>query len=147
MCYNTYMKECNTCGLTKPIEDFQKRASSKDGHTGMCKPCKRQYDNTHYAKNEYRRGYIADNRKKAFQDAKTYINEYLQSHPCVDCGENDIIVLEFDHIVDNKRDAISNLRRSSLKAVKEELKKCEVRCANCHRRKTAKQFGWSKTPL
>jgi hypothetical protein len=28
--------------------------------------------------------------------------------------------------------------------VSAEIDKCEVRCANCHRRKTVKQFKWFK---
>jgi hypothetical protein len=27
----------------------------------------------------------------------------------------------------------------------EELQKCDVRCANCHRRKTARDFKWFKS--
>ena len=69
--------------------------------------------------------------------------EYLSSHPCADCGETDIIVLEFDHLRDKEAD-VSVLAREgySLEKVKREIDKCEVVCANCHRRRTAKQFGW-----
>ena len=30
----------------------------------------------------------------------------------------------------------------SLNAIRLEMQKCDIRCANCHRRRTAKQFGW-----
>lgn len=70
--------------------------------------------------------------------------DYFKTHPCVDCGENDYIVLEFDHVRSNKVASISSLIGSgySVDTVKREIAKCEVRCANCNRRKTAKQFDW-----
>lgn len=64
------------------------------------------------------------------------------THPCVDCGEKNPIVLEFDHKKD-KVDCVGEIarRNGSLKAVKDEIAKCEVRCANCHRIKTAQSNG------
>ena len=32
-------------------------------------------------------------------------------------------------------------------SIEEEIAKCEVRCANCHRQRTALQFGWPKLEL
>jgi len=65
-----------------------------------------------------------------------------KNHPCADCGESDIVVLEFDHQRDKVAD-VSLLARDgySLDKIKREIDKCEVVCANCHRRRTAKQFG------
>lgn len=69
---------------------------------------------------------------------KAFIFEYLLTHPCVDCGESDPVVLEFDHVRGEKRNSISEMvaRSCGLSTIKQEIEKCEVRCANCHRRKT-----------
>jgi hypothetical protein len=70
---------------------------------------------------------------------------YFSTHPCVDCGEADPIVLEFDHIEkETKLAAVSELvwLQRPWRIILEEIKKCEVRCANCHRRKTAKERGY-----
>jgi len=69
----------------------------------------------------------------------TYVNKYLSENNCVDCGESDPIVLEFDHVRGEKSFNISDMVRKtghSLVKIKEEIEKCDVRCANCHRRAT-----------
>ncbi len=76
--------------------------------------------------------------KRRMERNREFVNNYLKNHPCVDCGENNIIVLEFDHIRGQKINAIANMKGSyySISTIKREIEKCEVRCANCHRIKT-----------
>ncbi len=71
---------------------------------------------------------------------RLFLDAYLAEHPCVDCGEADIVVLEFDHVRGTKKRALSVLVKhaSSLDVLRAEIAKCDVRCANCHRRQTAR---------
>lgn len=80
------------------------------------------------------------------EQLRTLIINYFSNHMCVDCGESDPVVLDFDHIRGEKTANISNLVNNRVKWEKilEEIDKCEVRCSNCHRRKTAKQLGYWK---
>ncbi len=75
------------------------------------------------------------------------MREYLATHPCVDCGENDLRLMEFDHVRGQKKAAITVLvnRPSGWKTIEDEIAKCEVRCANCHRIKTCEQQGWYRS--
>lgn len=140
-------KKCTRCGKVKPYPEFRKRSDSKTGRTSMCTSCSRSYDRRHYATSPERRARVKQNRSNAKRRAQQFICEYLRTHPCIDCGESDPVVLEFDHVRGKKLGSISKLRTISKNVVKREMKKCVVRCANCHRRKTAKQFNWpSKMP-
>lgn len=88
----------------------------------------------------------SQHKKKHIKNVKHYIKEYLNSHPCVDCGETDPIVLEFDHTNPLEKTAnIADMIRNgnSLEKIKDEIKKCEVRCCNCHRRRTYREKHWS----
>ena len=82
---------------------------------------------------------------EASRRAREWVVEYLQQHPCVDCGTGDLRVLTFDHRdPGHKRAEISALVANgySLEAVTEEVAKCDVRCANCHLIRTREQRGW-----
>jgi hypothetical protein len=107
---------------------------------------KNAYERERYAASQgaYKERSVArqkENRKVLRQ----FVWDFLKEHPCIDCGETDPIVLEFDHLSDKKwsiADVASH--NVSQKKLNEEIAKCEVRCANCHRKKTAIQLNWYK---
>ena len=140
------MKKCSKCQSEKPLEQFSFKNKSKNTYQSTCKICSRKAIKGHY--NNNRNYYLEKAKTRNRQQRKiiqNYVREYLSTHPCIDCGENDPIVLEFDHKSD-KIDSVSNLIRHthSLTRIQKEIAKCEVRCANCHRRKTAKDYSWYK---
>jgi hypothetical protein len=71
------------------------------------------------------------------QQFKNRLREIKEASGCVDCGESNHIVLDFDHIK-NKKYNISRMIHDgfSWAAIKKEIAKCEVVCANCHRIRT-----------
>lgn len=66
---------------------------------------------------------------------RIFVRNYLENNPCIDCGNSDIRVLEFDHVRGKKEANVSNAVRNAweLNRLKLEIDKCEIRCANCHR--------------
>ncbi len=139
-------KICTKCKSEKSLEDF----SFKNKATGLlkycCKVCDKKYRKNYYKenKNEIVKDIVIRNKDIRNKNAQ-YIYDYLKSHPCIDCGNNNIIVLEFDHRDGvEKIESISVLvhRGYSIKKIDEEIDKCDVRCANCHRIRTAKQQNW-----
>ncbi len=71
--------------------------------------------------------------------------EHLERSGCCECGTSDPRVLDFDHRDPAEKDfQISQALSGSytLARVQKEAGKCDVRCANCHRLRTAEQFGW-----
>lgn len=56
---------------------------------------------------------------------------------CVDCGyKENHLALDFDHVRGVKKMNLSCMGMHNRNLVFEELAKCDVRCANCHRIKT-----------
>jgi hypothetical protein len=143
------VKKCPSCLLTLP-EDFFNWKIKNTRLASYCKKCSRKYIRGHYIKNT---GYYIEKAKKRNKQQKQmifeYLGNYLRSHPCMDCNEKDILVLEFDHKNrKTKSDSISSFikRRMSFENLVKEIEKCEVRCANCHRRKTEKENNsWKLT--
>ncbi len=140
-------KRCSTCHEEKPLSDYNVRRAAPDGLQARCRACARQWyvDN----RTEHRRNVAARN-ARVLVERRQFICEYLLDHPCVDCGEVDITVLEFDHPLGVEK--VGNVMTMALElrswpAVLVEMAKCEVRCANCHRRLTGERAGWYRTEV
>jgi len=142
------MKICSICKQEKDLALFNKNKTKRDGYSTICRECSRIKSRAYYNDNREKHKVDVYKRNRKNRDLiRTKVFEYLSTHPCIDCGETDPIVLEFDHRDDSKKyKDISTLvsQGYKLETVFAEINKCDVRCANCHRRKTAIQFGWYK---
>ncbi len=136
------------CGQLKPLSEFgiKRISDAKMFYQTICKVCQSNRAKVHYAKHKDTYYQRKKNRREA-----TYrkLKQYLQAHPCVDCQERDFVVLEFDHVRGEKKLGVAEMasRGISWAEIEKEIEKCEVRCANCHRRKTAKQLGYWYTSI
>jgi hypothetical protein len=74
-------------------------------------------------------------KQKLIQKYLQWINDYKHQHGCSRCKITDVRVLDFHHKDDqDKLFTIGGFRRSvGFNRIQEEVKKCEVVCANCHR--------------
>lgn len=133
------------CNISKSVTEFGKNSSKSDKLQTHCKSCRSSRGKTWYAQNTHvQKSRAYPRNKSVLLENRKRIYEYLSQHPCVDCGESRPVVLEFDHVRGVKRMAVASMTRYSWKSISEEISKCEVRCANCHRIKTAIQLGWYK---
>lgn len=146
---------CSKCTHWFPVVSFY--LNSRSGvYSSMCKGCHKVWRDARYQENrevvlakqnkrrkehpELHRGYLAVRRK----ERQDHVWAYLLEHPCMDCGETDPVVLEFDHLRD-KVCSVSKLITdgAAMSRLRAEIAKCEVVCANCHRRRTYKRNdGW-----
>lgn len=122
------MKTCTQCFVEKAFTDFYFKKADHSQYASACKQCTK--DNLR----EHNRLYTANKRKLA----KEAIYEYFETHPCVDCKEADPLVLQFDHVRGEKKGDVSRMKRHgvSIEVLMAEIRKCDVRCANCHQRRT-----------
>ena len=77
-------------------------------------------------------------RRESRESQRVYIRRVKSFLGCKNCGNKDWRVLDFDHVRGIKLFNLSNTGRwnFSLSKIKIEMRKCEVRCSNCHRIKT-----------
>ena len=129
-------KKCFTCQEFKDINDFHNNKSHKDGLSSICKTCQHNYVNNHYKNNKQ---YYLDKDKKYINENKLWFQTYKEKLFCKKCNFSGLecpAVLDFHHTNDNKEDDISQMINSgkSRESIIKEIEKCEILCANCHRK-------------
>ena len=135
-------RKCYRCGEPKPAEEFAWRRKAKGQRDSFCRPCRSAYGREHYVANRQRYIDQAAMVKRRLRHERTLaLIEYFRTHPCVQCGEADPVVLEFDHLRDKLFNVSAGLGNRNWESVLAEIEKCEVVCANCHRRRTAQRRG------
>ena len=128
-------KVCKKCQLDLPKDDthFASRYDRKEKQFHhMCRNCQKEYRKEHYEKNKQK---YVQKANLYSQNFKVWFTEIKKELSCEKCGESRHWVLDFHHTNPAEKDMeISNLvRRSSKKRLMNEVDKCIVLCANCHR--------------
>jgi hypothetical protein len=137
-------KKCSgPCGLIKLLSEFNKK---RNAYQSFCRLCNAKASRAYYKKNrKTHKETIKQRKHRYWQRNREYAFNYLLDHPCINCGEANPIKLDFDHRIDkDKKGGISYLiyLPAGIKRLKAEIAKCDIRCANCHRLKTAKEQNW-----
>lgn len=112
------MKTCTKCLKDKELTDFYTQNDRKSG-ASYCKECFNHYCMARWSAR------------------KVEMVEYKGSK-CIDCElENEHpSVYEFHHLDPTRKDYVwTKLRLRPIKVIKEELDKCVLLCANCHRKR------------
>lgn len=136
-------KTCTKCKETKLIEAFGWKDKRANRRNSWCKDCQNEYGRKHYRENRGKYGrQVRAYKIWSKKDATRAVFDYLSEHPCEDCGNDDVLVLEFHHLRD-KEETISAMvcNSFSVEQIMEEIAKCVVLCANCHRKRTFESYG------
>lgn len=133
--------KCSYCGEEKS-EDLFYRISSKKS---KCKACHsryvQQYLKARPEKSKKNREYAKKSKPRRRKLAQVFLT-WIKQAPCMDCGvQYPPYVMDFDHREPkaSAKDAVSALAsRAAVSGgrLMEEIYKCDLVCANCHRERT-----------
>lgn len=137
-------KTCGRCRKLLPLESFNRHPEKTTQH--WCRDCFKRYFRERGAEH---REQVKAGRARRVPRAREHVLSHLRAHPCVDCSERDPVVLEFDHVRGEKLHHVARLVAdgADVKKLNAEIEKCDVVCANCHRRRTARRTDSTRLRL
>ena len=115
-------RTCARCGIRKPLDEFGGGSPANPKTDCYCRPCRAEYGRLHYLANRQRYVEKAKQRTDALRE-RNYALGPLSARP-----------------------PVRRLRRARRPgtAILAGIEKCDVVCANCHRRRTAKRGGFAR---
>ena len=125
-------KICYKCKQSKPLSEFYKDKQNKTRHRSYCKICGYKEAN--------------DYNKKRRTKRRAFVNRVKTKYGCKKCGYNEHpVALHLNHInPTNKLYSIAEMISQSKPwiMIKEEIRKCEILCANCHSIHSYEEKHW-----
>ncbi|MCI0555522.1 MAG: hypothetical protein L0287_31640 [Anaerolineae bacterium] len=142
-------KKCDHCKTYKDEEEFNWKFKSLGVRHKTCRECMKIFRKNWYEGDAHERHLknVNERKQEARQFARDFVYNYLLTHPCKECGESDVRVLEFHHTdKSGKYMAVAAMVSGgfSVERIQAEIEKCDVLCANCHRKITVEERGWFK---
>ena len=139
-------KRYHSCGIEKEEEEFHWRHKDRGVRHHICKECQKPFKTAWYhgsARERHLKNVKARN-LRVREEAREYVWDYLLENPCIQCGEPDPVILEFQHRHGKEKEMAGVVMVAGgypIAKIQAEIDKCSVLCANCHRRVTMKERG------
>ena len=131
------MKTCSNCKTEKPLTDFNKKSSRKDGRQAVCRVCSNASSKKYYRQDKPAHiAKVVKRNRKERRRLGDWIRE-LKSEGCTQCDENDPCCIDFHHLDPSKKNqAVARMVASALSQenIQKEIDKCVRLCSNCHRK-------------
>lgn len=131
------MKKCNSCKQEKSIDSFAKSKTNKDGCQSCCKTCSCRKAKEWYRLNK-NKPQVRDRIKRSYSNRtlafKAVVDDLKASKGCCACEENLPACLDFHHVGNKDKNIACLVAGHNLRRLCDELNKCVVICANCHRK-------------
>jgi hypothetical protein len=87
-------KKCRTCKRVRPLTDVNMRERAPDARQARCRECSREW---YLANKEEHVKNVGERNRHLRTEYADRLARYLLEHPCADCGEDDVRVLDVDH--------------------------------------------------
>ena len=139
------MKKCDHCKKFKEEDEFNWKFKSLGVRHKTCRECMSIHQKKYFSGPAHDRHLqqVKERKDAARQVAREYAYEYLLTHPCQECGESDVRVLEFHHTGEKDMAVAAMVSAGySVERIQAEIDKCTILCANCHRKLTVEERGW-----
>lgn len=123
------MPICTKCRMEKDVSKFPPHKQLRTGHHTQCRECRSRQSN------------------KRLQESLGILNNLKEKLGCALCNERTPCSLDFHHVdINTKINTVARLRGkgSSMTAVWQEIEKCILLCANCHRKHHQSSFQPTK---
>lgn len=127
-------KICSKCKDEKDYDQFSFKNKELNIRRSRCKDCDSEIHKEFYINSTTRKTKLKKRTLDSIKWNKEFVKRYKTLKGCQKCfNVNKYYMLDFHHLNDKKENISILIKTSGIKTIKNEIRKCIVLCANCHR--------------